>query len=82
MNEPTKITPAMLDWCRYLAQPGHGLRRSSFTRGYHATTTRGDHRKQGLTYVMGLKLEKAGLIRWIDQFAELTDQGREAATQK
>ncbi len=83
--ESIKVTPAMREWCRYLAQPGKGLRRTYLTSGYRATAERGI-RKQGLTYVMGLKLEDAGLIKWVNQegsrighVAELTDKGREVA---
>lgn len=85
MKEEIKVTPAMREWCRYLARAGNGLRRTSVVSGYRATSEKG-MRRGGLTYVMGLKLADAGLITWvalkgerIGHIAALTDKGREVA---
>ncbi len=66
------ITPAMKEWCKFLARdgeiknlmPGHML--------YHC------HGKHGLTWKMVDKLETAGLIYFEGGIAILTDKGKES----
>lgn len=79
------VSTAMRAWCRYIVTGGT-IYRTGYTSGYRGY-------KEGvggksITYVMGLQLEKAGLIVFrsgadddagIREAAELTDAGHEAA---
>lgn len=74
-----KITPAIRDWCKFLASPKAVLEQSSRSHtGPYVCRNRTGARS--ITYVMAGKLEDAGLITWVEgregyKRAELTLRG-------